>query len=450
MNKLLLSLLFVSSLLFSANAEWNVETVSTSGGQTSAISLDSSDVPRIVYGRPGQGAKFAEYNGTYWSTELIYESYYGDCEYFDIVTDENDISHVSFCWSGLIISAVQDPVFDSWNYVMPTGASGVWNSLGLSNENNPGISYYSYDQKLKYLYNTGSQWLTELVDAGSDVGNYNSILREGVNEVFIAYSMTQPTSGLKYANRDNSGIWHTAFVDTSMTSEPMGISLAHNGSDYPCISYRIPGELRYAEWDGSVWNVETIMSVAIEDTKDTGVNEYDTSLAIDQYDNPRLIHCNMEGDSLLYSWNDGTSWHTESLCLINGEGGGDSDLVLDSMGRPHVAFYTGVDLFYAFNDEILNLDQNNESVSEFLGFNSITNPFYGSLNLSFTLPVASFAELTVYDLQGREITNLLSENCIEGNNQFSWTPETSVPNGQYIIMLEVSGLTVSQKVVYLR
>ncbi len=451
MNKSIITCtLLVSSLFFTASAEWFVETVSTSGGQTPAISLDSAGLPRIAYGRSGQGAKYAVYNGTSWSTELIYDTYYGDCEYFDMVTDENDISHVSFAWTGCIISAVQDPILDSWNYVMPTAAYGEWNSLGLSSENNPGISFYSFEHNLKYLYNNGSQWLIELVDAGDDAGNYNSILREGVNKAYIAYSMNLPTPGLKYAYRDESGVWNTSFVDTSMIAEPMGISLVHNGNGYPCISYTAPEELRYAEWDGSVWNVETVLSLATGDAKETGANVYDTSLALTQYGNQRIAHCNLSGDSLSYSWNDGTGWQTENVCPV-GNGGGDLDLTLDSQSRPHIAFCAGPSdgLMYAFNDEAVGVEYTEAAIVP-VNFNLVTNPFYGNLNLSFNLPESCHVELTVYDLQGREIANPLSENLSEGSNLFSWTPDTALPCGGYIITLEAGSSTVSQKVVFLR
>jgi len=444
MNKtFLIYTVLASSLLFTASAEWIVENVAYTGA-TPAISLDSSGLPRIAYGRPGQGAKYAVYNGTSWSTELIYEAYYGDCEYFDIVTDESDVSHVSFAWSGWIISAVQDPVLDSWNYIMPTAAYGEWNSLGLSSENNPGISFYSYDHKLKYLYNNGSQWLIELVDAGDDAGNYNSILREGVNKVYVAYSMSLPTPGLKYASRDESGVWNTSFVDTSMIAEPLGISLVHNGNGYPCISYTAPGELRYAEWDGSSWNIETV------DALDTGANEFDTSLALTGCGHPRIAHCNLNGDSLSYTWNDGTGWQTEGIYPVE-SGGGDLDLVLDSQGRPHIAFHLGSlpSLMYAFNDEVAGVEHNEERTGP-VSFNPVANPFYGSLNLSFNLHEPCHVELTVYDLQGREVSRLLSEHRSQGNNQLSWVPDSSVPCGEYIIMLNAAGNAVAQKVIFLR
>ncbi|MCK5034944.1 MAG: T9SS type A sorting domain-containing protein [Candidatus Sabulitectum sp.] len=438
-----------SSLFFTASAEWHVENVAYAG-QTPAISLDSSGLPRIAYGRPGQGAKFAEYNGTSWSLELIYDTYYGDCEYFDIVTDENDVSHVSFAWSGWIISAFQDPVLDSWSVEWPLTSHGEWNSIGLSSQNYPGICFYSYVKNLQFEFWDGSQWTTQIVDAGTDAGNYNSMLREGANEAFVAYSMTQPTTGLKYANRDESGVWHTSFVDTSMTSEPMGISLANNGNGYPCISYTTPGELRYAEWDGSAWNVETVLSLATGDAKETGANAYDTSLAFTQYDHPRIAHCNLSGDSLSYSWNDGTGWQTESIFPV-GDWGGDLDLVLDSQGRPHIAFFAGQSegLMYAFNDEVLGVEHSNEA-GGVVTLNAVTNPFYGSLNMSFSLPEASYVTLTVFDLQGRTVDNALSEYRSEGNNLFNWTPDAALPLGEYIIVLDALDSTISQRVIFLR
>ena len=437
-----------SSLLFTASAEWFVGTVSTSGGQTPAISLDSSGLPRIAYGRLAQGAKYAEYNGTNWSTEFIYEAYYGSCEYFDIITEESDVSHISFSYCGCVYYAVQDPALDSWSVEWPLTSYGEWNSIGLSSQNYPGICFYSYVKNLQFEFWNGSQWTTQIVDAGTDTGNYNSMLREGANEAFVAYSMTQPTAGLKYANRDDSEVWHTVFVDTSMTEEPIGISLVRNGNGYPCVSYTAPGELRYAEWDGSAWNVETVLSLATGDAKETGANVYDTSLALTQYDHPRIAHCNLSGDSLSYSWNDGTGWQTESIFPVGG-GGGDLDLALDSQDRPHIAFCAGQSggLMYAYNDEAAGIEHNEAGILP-INFNPLTNPFYGSLNLSFNLPEPCQVELTVYDLQGREVASPLSEYRSQGSNLFSWTPDTLLPCGGYIIVLDALGRAVSEKVVY--
>ncbi len=381
---------------------------------------------------------------------MIYTSPYGEVEYSDIVVDESDISHVTFSFSGMVFYAVQDPVLDSWSVQTPS-TDGVWNSLDLSSQGYPGISYYTYTKDLEYVYWNGSMWTTEVVDSGGDTGNYNSLVREASNKAHIAYSMELPTPGLRYASRNGAGVWQTSFVDTSMTSEPMGMSIALGGDGYPRISYTTTEDLRYASWDGSSWNIETVWSVSSGDAKDTGANCFDTSLVLFNDEYPHIAHYALNGESLLYSWNDGTGWQTETICSLgySPDVRGDPDLALDSEGRPYIAFFAFGGLFYAHN-ETPSATENEEEAIEPIDFNTLANPFYGSLDLSFILPVASHVRVTVYDLQGRVVETLISSNLQAGNNLCSWTPESSVPCGEYILVFNANGEILSNMVVFLR
>ena len=446
----IISLLFVSGILSAASAEWRVDLVSDQSGNTQAIGLDSSGMPRIAFGDSGAGAKLATYTGTYWSQQLIYYEYNYECQYYDIIIDESDLAHVSFAISGMIMYAAQNTTLDGWD-VDSYIAFGEWNSLGLNSQNYPGISYYDISgNNLAYIYSNGSAWTVETVDSAADTGNYNSMVTEDPNKVHIAYGMNQPTPGLRYASRNEAGVWQTCFVDTSMISEPIGMSIALDGDGYPRISYTTTEDLRYASWDGSSWNVETVWSVRADDTNDTGVNRSGTSLALFQNEYPHIAHCTLDGDSLLYSWNDGTGWQTESICSLGSypEEHGDPDMALDSEGHAHIAFFGSGGLFYAYNDEVLSIE-NEEGDIVSVDFTALANPFYGNLNLSFNLPEASHVELTVYDLHGRVVDRLLSENGSRGINLCSWIPEASVPCGEYILVLNTNGISFSQKAVFL-
>lgn len=447
---IIIPILLVSSMIFTASAEWHADNIWFTG-QTPAIGLDSSGLPRIAFGQPGTGARLIRSTGSVWTTpDVIYSAYYGDAEYFDIVIDESDITHVAFSHVGMIFYAVEDPSLDSWTVQTPS-ADGVWNSLDLSSQNSPGISYCNYTDDLEYVFWNGSEWTTEVVDSSGDTGNYNSLVREGINQAHIAYSMELPTAGLRYANRNESGVWQTIFVDTTMASEPMGMSIALDGEGYPRISYTTTEDLRYASWSGSEWNVETVWSLSGDDAKDTGANCYGTSLVLFDDEYPHIAHCALNGDSLLYSWNDGTCWQTESVYPLEGnpEGYGDPDLAMDSEGRPHIAFSGIEGLCYAYNDEQLSVSDG-ATPDWPLSLVTAENPFYGRLNVTFNLMEAGNVDLTVYDLQGREVETLLSNNQPAGNSLCTWTPESSVPCGEYILVLNANGNILSQKVVYLK
>lgn len=446
------NLFFVFTFLFigivsTASAEWFVETVAENG-QMPAISLDSSDNPRIAYG-DSYSAMYSIYNGATWANYEIYYEYYGECEYFDIVTDESDVSHVSFNKIGIIHYSVEGSTPGVWDtdQLFPGTGGGVWNSLGLSSQNYPGISYYSsYSNELRYIFWDGSQWNHEFCDDTGSNGNYNSIVLEGENEAHVAYSSTSPTPGLKYAYRNNSGDWITSFVDADMISEPIGMSIALAMDGNPRISYNTPEELRYAAWNGSSWDIEIVFPLETNDSGDTGANEYGTSLALYQ-DHPHIVHCSLDPQSLLYSWNDGTSWQTDSIYPL-GENLGDPDFALDSQGRPHIAFFAG-DLMYAYNDEALGIYDGQGNVNQ-IEFAPLCNPFSESLSLNVNLPEESFVEVTVFDLQGREVSRVCSEFMPTGNTLVNWAPDSSVPTGEYIVSLEAMGATFSSKVVFLQ
>ncbi len=85
----------------------------------------------------------------------------------------------------------------------------------------------------------------------------------------------------------------------------MYTSLALNSSGYPHISYYREGEpkgfLKYAAWDGSNWNIETVD------------NGRDSSLALDSSGYPHISYYNdVSGGSLKYAaWDGSTLEHRD-------------------------------------------------------------------------------------------------------------------------------------------
>lgn len=77
------------------------------------------------------------------------------------------------------------------------------------------------------------------------------------------------------------------------------------------------------------------------------------------------------------------------------------------------------------------------------------NPFNASTHISFALPLKSFVTLTIRDLQGREITTLVSEELKPGRYTKEWHPE-DLPTGIYFYQLQAGAFTQAKKLVLLK
>ncbi|MBD3399562.1 MAG: T9SS type A sorting domain-containing protein [Candidatus Coatesbacteria bacterium] len=139
--------------------------------------------------------------------------------------------------------------------------------------------------------------------------------------------------------------WYQHWVDEN--SSIIFASLAFDSSDNAHISYYdgsdyegSNGDLKYAVWNGTSWQIETVDA-------DYSVGRY-SSLALDSSGNPHISYYDASNGDLKYAvWN-GTSWQIETLDS-NGYVGKYTSLALDSSGNPHISYYdyTNDDLKYA-------------------------------------------------------------------------------------------------------
>lgn len=432
---------FVMGAMFPASAEWHVDTVDDYGftGINPAISLDGAGVPWIAYGRDGYGAKYAFFNGTYWENGYIYQSSSLNFGWFDMVMDENYIANVSFGGDGGITYALQIPDSKGWSVqFLPVG--GKWTSISLDSQGNPCIALLDFSSDNRFLFWNGTGWVDELIEAGSDNWGSVALVVDESDVAHVAYNSSASSVNLKYALRDASGQWTTSMVDSSMSSEPRGISMVLDNDNAPIISYNVEGELRCASWNGASWNVESVYSM------DTGAWEYGTSIALDTWDCPHIAHCSPDDGSLLYSVDHGTGWETVT---VPGAIAGDPDIALDAANRPHIAFHSDAALMYAFNDET-GIAEPDHNPIEGIPLATTANPFSGSVGIRFELFGAAAVDLTVYDLDGRQVEVLASGVLSHGEHSYNWVPGPGVPVGQYIIFLKTPQTDSVQRTVFLR
>ena len=150
---------------------------------------------------------------------------------------------------------------------------------------------------------------------------------------------------LALASAALAGVWRTEFVDTA-SQVNLETSIALDDEDSPHILYfdDINHEyaLKYAYWNNSTWNFETIISGSLSYS--------DNSLTLDNEGNPHIIF-NSGDDSIIYAYLSDESWHFETIASEEGMGACLS-LALDSQGKPCIAYYnyTLRDLKYIFWD----------------------------------------------------------------------------------------------------
>jgi hypothetical protein len=136
-------------------------------------------------------------------------------------------------------------------------------------------------------------------------------------------------TSIEYAYWDGAE-WELSEVDESAWIAN-GVSIATDSSGVPHLAYEwVDGSilhqyLRYAYWDGSDWDWESIEI-------DAGA----PSLSVDPYNQAHISYLGEGG--LKHTFFDGSDWQDTVL----DSAGGKSSLVLDNDGHPHIAYYAGI------------------------------------------------------------------------------------------------------------
>ncbi|MCK5115392.1 MAG: VCBS repeat-containing protein [Candidatus Aegiribacteria sp.] len=82
--------------------------------------------------------------------------------------------------------------------------------------------------------------------------------------------------------------------------------------------------------------------------------------------------------------------------------------------------------------------EGSEETVNSIGLFASPSPFSSSLGITYSLPESGHVELSIYDLSGRCMG--LVESCWKtaGTHTTTWTPEESIPEGCYIVVLNTS------------
>jgi len=82
------------------------------------------------------------------------------------------------------------------------------------------------------------------------------------------------------------------------------------------------------------------------------------------------------------------------------------------------------------------------------------NPFSATTVISYSLPVADFVKLEIYNLSGQRIRTLVSENQSTGIHHVNWNGRNDfgeeVPSGIYLCIVTAGNFKATKKMIILK
>ena len=77
------------------------------------------------------------------------------------------------------------------------------------------------------------------------------------------------------------------------------------------------------------------------------------------------------------------------------------------------------------------------------------NPFNTSTKINFNINKKQYVNLSIYDISGKLVEGLINEELSPGSHTISWNPN-NISSGVYIVSLNTSSASLTDKVVYLK
>ena len=102
-----------------------------------------------------------------------------------------------------------------------------------------------------------------------------------------------------------------------------------------------------------------------------------------------------------------------------------------------------------------DIDDNDLTLpTEFTLNQNYPNPFNPSTTISFSLPENAYVNLSIYNMNGRKVTDLVSRQLSAGNHQVEWNGNdnngTLVASGMYIYRIQTESFNTSKKMVLMK
>ena len=100
--------------------------------------------------------------------------------------------------------------------------------------------------------------------------------------------------------------------------------------------------------------------------------------------------------------------------------------------------------------EVSVLDENSSIQQQLKLVKAYPNPFNSSININFNITNQSNIQKTIFDLNGRLISNNNLGIKRAGNQSIHWSPSDAISSGTYLYSIESQSNIINGKVLYLK
>ena len=116
--------------------------------------------------------------------------------------------------------------------------------------------------------------------------------------------------------------------------------------------------------------------------------------------------------------------------------------------------YRGDKFFWAGGEDNVSLYESTSLPNKFMLHQNYPNPFNPKTTLEYELPLNSFIKITIYDLLGNEVKNLVSTNQSPGFKSIQWNSTNNqgepVSAGVYLYSIEAGNFRQTKKMILLK
>lgn len=318
---------------------WTVTVVddTVDAGYSSPMAFDSQGNPGIAYSdSTNGGSRWVQFNGSTWSAPQVIAPYERGMSFGYSSSDQPGVSFTGggswangpelfFCSRNG--AGVWDlPVQVERRYANDDKTSFAWDS-----QNNPSMTYrltFSLND-LKFARRINGVWTKQTVDT-ADGAAYKSLAYTPAGQPAIAYSTTNPSAyfdTLRYAEWNGSA-WQVTIIETGVIGYGVWASLAFDPiTRQPAIVHQTQGKVRFVRRTAAGWQPAEIVTDGSECT----------SITFGQ-DGTAYVSYRLGGEAMCAIRAPGGTWTTEIV-----EGGANSWYrstirVNPTTGRPAITY----------------------------------------------------------------------------------------------------------------
>lgn len=269
----------------------------------------------------------------------------------------------------------------------------------------------------------------------------NSIIACGYSEDFRYIVKTDSTGDTLWTQTDQESNGSYAAIEAI----PGGVFILA-GSDYEgvpetCTAYLAQiDDYGVISWDGNYSDDADWAAYDVKLCQDLGFIVCGTKSSGEDSDWGLVFRTSCQG-SLLWESGYGTIDDSFSSCIALPSG----EYCISGMARslePDAAWVVKLGIESGLQNPEFNWNENN--IMTVIS----SNPVENNLSISLEIPVYTHAQISLYDLSGRLIRDLVNETLPQGTHQFSISTE-SISKGIYILRADAAGISETESVVIL-